>query len=115
MNGIEIALGVFAIISGLLHIVNGKATQKYAITRGFLGAERAVGLAAMFLIGCGVVCFLPDLAEYGGYGIALFLILCNFTLHKFWDENDRMWRYSEGLHFLKNLGFAAVIVMYFQQ
>ena len=110
---IEISIGIVCLISGILQIINGRATERYALARGFLGSERAVKISALYLIGCGVLCMLQELAHYGGYGFVAFLLMTNFTVHKFWDEGDRLWRASEGLHFFKNLVMAVLITLYF--
>ena len=104
-------IGVICLLIFLLHLLNQKALTNYALKRGVVGADRSVKFAALLMLVCGVLCFLDEQAIYGCYGLAGFLTVVAFTIHKFWDEPPGDPRLVEGLHFLKNLMFAALLVI----
>jgi uncharacterized membrane protein YphA (DoxX/SURF4 family) len=56
---------------------------------------------------------LPDFAAYAGYGLAGYLILMAFAVHRFWYVSDPALRMSELLHFSKNFFFGGVVIAHF--
>jgi uncharacterized membrane protein YphA (DoxX/SURF4 family) len=70
-------------------------------------------MSALLFIGIAVCFALGDLAQYGGYALGGFLVMTAFGVHKFWNVADPTLRISESLNFLKNVIFAAVVVLYY--
>jgi len=106
---IFILIGIYFIISGVIQIIKGKSFDRYALDKGVVNAGHTVKFASLAIIVFGVLVMLPDLSEYGFYGLSLFLVISALSIHKFWECKDVSSRVSEGLHFGKNIGMAIML------
>lgn len=95
-------LGLFFIINGVNHFYNKYVLEKYAKGRGLMAPRLMVTLSGILLIAGGLSLMTGLLIYWGIAGLCLFLVIASFSIHKFWQENDRQMMMIEFAHFLKN-------------
>ena len=98
-----LVLGLFFVLNGLNHLVNTHVYRKYATKRGLIHPTFMVRISAVVLILGGASLVIRQWMEWGLAGLALFLILASVMVHRFWEEQDRDSRLSEGMHLAKNI------------
>ena len=98
-----LVLGLFFVLNGLNHLVNTHVYRKYATKRGLIHPTFMVRISAVVLILGGASLVIRQWMEWGLAGLALFLILASVMVHRFWGEQDRDSRLSEGMHLAKNI------------
>ena len=106
---IKIITAIIFIGFGLLQIIKGKSYEQYALKQGVVSASQTVKFAALALIALGVTALIPDVQEYGFFGLALFQIISGLSIHKFWEGKTNAERVSEALHLGKNIALAVLL------
>lgn len=109
LDTIQLVIGGYFVLSGLIQVFKGKAYERYALDQGVVNTSQTVKFAALALIALGVVSMLPGISKYGFYGLSIFMVLSGLSIHKFWESKDISCRVSEGLHFGKNLVMAVML------
>lgn len=98
-----ILLGIFFILNGINHFYNTKMLEEYAHKRGLFSPRISVQLAGFLLIGGGIALMIKQVQIIGVIGLSVFLIMATFTIHRFWEEEDKYDRMLESMNFAKNL------------
>ena len=111
---LRLIISLFFGLLGLLHFIFGKAMEKYAIEAELLNANVAVKMSGTLLIGSSIALHIPKYAEFGFYGLSIFLVLSSVILHKFWTKTTILDQITELLHFMKNL-LLAVFIWYLKE
>lgn len=109
LETIRYMIGGYFILSGLLQIIYGKSYELYALDQGVVNTSQTVKFAALALVALGVVVMLRGVAQYGFYGLAVYMIISALSIHKFWEGKDVSSRVGEGLQFGKNIGLAILL------
>ncbi|MBU41619.1 MAG: hypothetical protein CMN76_00250 [Spirochaetaceae bacterium] len=98
-----LVLGVFFVLNGINHLINTHVYKKYAAKRGLIHPAFMVRASAIVLILGGASLILREWMQWGIAALAVFLVLACVLVHRFWEEEDRDSRLSEGMHLAKNL------------
>lgn len=98
-----ILLGIFFILNGINHFYNKKILEEYAHKRGLFSPTLSVKLAGLLLIGGGIALMIKKVQLLGVIGLSVFLLMATFTIHRFWEEEDKYDRMLESMNFTKNL------------
>lgn len=107
----QIVLGVFFLVSGVMHFAKLKDMTAYAKMKRLPLPSLSVAVSGLVLIlgGAGVL-FQGALAWSYGLLIA-FLVLAAFLMHGFWSVKDAQMKMADMVNFQKNLALAAALLM----
>lgn len=105
-----IFLAAFFILNGINHLINTKILVEYAHKRSLFSPKFSVIASGIGLITGGVMILFPVTKTVGATGLAAFVIIAAFLLHRFWDESDREEKLLEVQNFVKNFAIAMEMI-----
>ena len=105
-----ILLAAFFIINGLNHLFNTKILEEYAHKRHLFSPKFSVLCSGIGLILGGIMLLFKPTQALGAFGLAFFVVLAAFLLHRFWDEKNKQEKMLEGQNFLKNFAIAIEMI-----
>ncbi|NCN27694.1 DoxX family protein [bacterium] len=105
--GLLIFLTLFFVLSGFNHLYNSKVLIEYAHKRHLFSPRFSVVTSGIALVVGGVFLQFAMTRFVGAIGLAFFVLLAAFLLHRFWDESDKEDRLLELQNFVKNFAIAA--------
>ncbi len=97
-----ILLGIFFLLNGLNHFYNTRILKEYARKKGLFAPKTMVLLSGVLLTSGGLTLITGFFITQGIIALSVFLIIASFTLHKFWEEENREMLMLEVMHFVKN-------------
>lgn len=107
----RIVLGVYFIMSGIDHFRDVAGKTQYATMRKLPSAKAGVIVSGAVILLGGLGVLLGVYTTWAVGTLALFLIAAAFGIHHYWTDTDPNQRAAERVNFMKNLAFAAALLM----
>lgn len=90
-------------MSGLNHLFNAHVLEEYMHKRKYKNNKILVLISGIALICGGIGLLIPFLHSYAALGLAFFVVLAAFMIHRFWEETDKHAKMMELQNFVKNI------------
>lgn len=97
-----ILLGVFFLVNGFNHFYNSHIVQEYAEKRGLIEPKIMIFLSGLLLVFGGISMISGYFIVEGMIGLCIFMAIASFSIHSFWQEEEREDKMMEFMNFVKN-------------
>lgn len=109
----RILYSLIFILSGFNHFAQLGNMSGYAQSKGVPGPKFWVVVTGLMTLVGGLSVLLGYQIQIGAILLFIFLILADFTMHRFWGVADKQAAAGEMAHFMKNLALAgAALILY---
>ena len=107
----QVIAGLYFINSGIAHLTKLEAMTGYAKYKKLPAAKLGVILSGLVLLVGGVFILLGYYVDLAAVALAAFLIVAAIIFHNFWTIEDATAKMGDMVNFMKNFGFAGVLLM----
>ncbi len=107
----RILLGLFFVMSGLMHFLKKDDMVDYAKTRNLPAPTPAVLLTGLVLLlgGIGILAWMY--VELSLIALAIFLLLASLLMHPFWKEKEEKEKKMQMHFFMGNIALMSALLM----
>ena len=103
-------LSLFFIVNGINHLFNIRVMEEYAEKKSLFSPRFSVITSGIGMIVGAVMLLFPATKTLGATGLALFVVIAAFLLHRFWKESKSDIKMLEFQNFVKNFAIAVEMI-----
>ena len=107
----RLIFAAYWIMSGMNHLTKTKMLTEYARSVGVPSPKAGTIISGLMMVVSGVLLILGVYIELAVVLLVIFLLLANFTVHKFWKIDDAMQRMPDMVNFMKNFALIGALLM----
>lgn len=108
----RVIFGLVIAFMGVNHFTDLESMRGYAAAKGIPAPSLAVAVSGLMLVGGGLSIAIGVLPLVGAIALVVFFLIVTPTMHDFWSIADPETRQGEMIHFLKNVGFLGVALVF---